>query len=132
MEKLLFTDILKRLKSVDFPKVDVVVGIATGGLVPAALVASLLNVELHTIHLNFRNEDNKPQHDKPLIIKDLNLSLPLHYKILLVDDVSVSGQTLEVAEQFLKSYHVTSFVLKGKGDIVLYPEIKDCVKWPWT
>jgi hypoxanthine phosphoribosyltransferase len=50
---------------------------------------------------------------------------------LLVDDVSVTGKTLEEARSLFKGNHITTFVFKGKADFVLLPDIKDCVDWPW-
>ena len=52
-------------------------------------------------------------------------------RILLVDDVSVSGQTLQAARELLMDYEVTTFVLKSKADLVAFPEIGECVVWPW-
>jgi hypoxanthine phosphoribosyltransferase len=49
----------------------------------------------------------------------------------VVDDVSVTGQTLELAKKKLRSSTVKTFVLRGKADHVLFPKIKECVKWPW-
>jgi hypoxanthine phosphoribosyltransferase len=54
-------------------------------------------------------------------------------KVLLVDDVSVTGKTLDFAKQLLHLNDIKTFVLKGKNaDIVLFPEIKECVNWPWN
>jgi len=50
---------------------------------------------------------------------------------LLVDDVSVTGKTLKCAVENLQDYTVYTFVLKGKADYVLFPEINTCVEWPW-
>ena len=55
----------------------------------------------------------------------------LESHILLVDDVSVSGVTLSLALSLLKDFEVFTFVLKGQADYVLFPEIKECVNWPW-
>jgi hypoxanthine phosphoribosyltransferase len=57
--------------------------------------------------------------------------MPKGARILLVDDVSVSGQTLALARSLLKGYEVITFTLKGKADFVLFPEITACVNWPW-
>jgi hypoxanthine phosphoribosyltransferase len=50
---------------------------------------------------------------------------------LVVDDVSVSGKTLEKARQLLAGNEVKTLTLKGNADYVIFPEIRDCVKWPW-
>jgi hypoxanthine phosphoribosyltransferase len=118
-----------RLKAQTLPKVDGIIGISTGGTAPAALVAYELDLPLFTLAINYRAEDNKPQRDNPELLEPLPLELPQH--LLLVDDVSVTGQTLELAKKLLYGHTVTTLVFKGKGDIVLFPEIANCVHWPW-
>lgn len=52
---------------------------------------------------------------------------------MLVDDVSVTGQTLELARSLLAGWKLTTLVLKGKeADFVLFPEVASCVNWPWN
>lgn len=49
-----------------------------------------------------------------------------------MDDVSVSGSTLSFVKKIIHTNEVVTFILKGKNaDIVLFPEIGECVKWPW-
>lgn len=131
MVPLSFKTIADRLRQMELPETDLVIGIGTGGVVPAGLVAFQLNAELRVMTLNFRDENNHPQHETPVL-----LSIPADWqlegkKILLVDDVSVSGKTLQAALQQLKGYNVKTLTMKGQADYVLFPEIKDCVKWPW-
>jgi hypothetical protein len=38
---------------------------------------------------------------------------------------------METARNLLKGYGVKTLAMKGKADYVLFPEVKDCVKWPW-
>ena len=52
-------------------------------------------------------------------------------RILLVDDVSVSGQTLATVQARLRNFTVTTLVLKGKADLVVFPQLATCVRWPW-
>jgi uncharacterized protein len=126
-----FQDISKRLRETALPETDLVIGIGSGGIVPASLAAFHLGAELRVITLNYRDEKNNPQHENPVILnlpEDMNLA---GKRILLVDDVSVSGKTLNSARELLKGYPVTTLTMKGMADFVLFPEIKDCVKWPW-
>jgi uncharacterized protein len=126
-----FTKISERLKEMQLPRFDLVIGIGTGGIVPASLVAFHLNTELQVMVLNYRDEHNNPLYEDPKVITlPDDLKLP-DKKILLVDDVSVSGKTLLKAKELLGDYHVTTLTMKGNADFVLFPEIKDCVKWPW-
>jgi hypoxanthine phosphoribosyltransferase len=129
-KSLSLNEIKQRLEHFKFPDVDLVIGIASGGVFPAKLVAEILNIPIRFISINFRSSDNKPIYKRPKIIsKDV---IPVGHKyLLLVDDVSVSGQTLRSAKENFANYTIYTFVLKGKADFVLFPEISECVDWPW-
>ena len=131
MVPLTFRQIAERLSGMPLPAADLVIGIGTGGIVPAALVAFHLNADLRVITLSYRDEHNQPRHEEPVVTgmpSDLDLE---GRKILLVDDVSVSGKTLGTALELLKGHEVKTLTMKGNADYVLFPEIKECVQWPW-
>jgi hypoxanthine phosphoribosyltransferase len=130
MVPLSFKEISLRLKQMELPEIDVVIGIGSGGIPPATFVAFHLNAELLVMTLNYRDEKNNPRFDEPKVLFQPEWNLQ-GKKILLVDDVSVSGKTMETARNQLKEYDVKTLAMKGKADFVLFPEIKDCVKWPW-
>ncbi|HET9026974.1 MAG TPA: phosphoribosyltransferase [Trueperaceae bacterium] len=126
-----FQDVSRRLRALGLPEVDVVVGIATGGVVPASLVAYHLGAPLKIIHLNFRDPDNKPRREAPTLLEPFDGPAP-GSRVLLVDDVSVSGATMAVARQHLAGCEVTTLAFKGKADLVVLPEVASCVVWPWA
>ena len=131
MVPLSFQQIAQRFQEMSLPATDLVIGIGSGGVVPAALAAWHLDADLRIITLNYRDEQNNPRHEEPVVI---NMPSDLHLRgkrILLVDDVSVSGKTLTAALRLLEGYEVKTLTMKGKADYVLFPEIRDCVKWPW-
>lgn len=130
MIKITFPEIKNALDNFPLPMVDIVIGIAEGGLVPASLTANKLGCDLAAIKINYRDINNKPLFDKPEIIKPLE-EIIKGKSILLVDDVSVTGKTIEEARGLFKGNKITTFVFKGKADYVLLPEIKECVNWPW-
>ena len=130
MVPLSFKEIISRLETIEFPPIDLVIGIGTGGVPAATMVAYHLGAELRVITLNYRDEQNNPRYEKPKILQAPDLQLN-GKRILLVDDVSVSGKTMNAALQLLDGYQVQTCAMKGKADYVLFPEIKDCVKWPW-
>lgn len=130
MVPLSFREITSRLKQLDLPDVDVVIGIGSGGVVPAGMVAFHLDAELHVMVLNYRDEQNNPRYDEPMLLLMPEWDLK-DKRILLVDDVSVSGKTMNAALKLLNGYSVKTLAMKGKADFVLFPEVKDCVKWPW-
>jgi hypoxanthine phosphoribosyltransferase len=130
MVPLSFKEIAERLKQMQLPKIDVVVGIGSGGIPPATFVAFHLNAELAVMTLNYRDEKNTPRFDEPKVLYQPELQLE-GKRVLLVDDVSVSGKTMETALAQLAGFDVKTLAMKGKADFVLFPEIEDCVKWPW-
>jgi len=125
-----FTTISRRLKSLSLPEIDYVVGIATGGIVPASLIAHQLDKPLALMHVQHRAEDNTPIYEPPRLVTSPNLPVDAR-RILLVDDVCVSGRTMQIAREALGDRDIITLVMKGTGDYVLFPEVTACVYWPW-
>ena len=125
-----FTTISRALKAFPLPEVDHVVGIATGGIVPASLIAHQINLPMSLIEINYRARDNSPRYPRPVLLSWQPLPVG-GQRVLLVDEVSVTGKTMEFAKTFLTEHEVVTFALKGKADYVLFPEIESCVNWPW-
>jgi hypoxanthine phosphoribosyltransferase len=130
MIEITFLQILNALDKIGLPKADLVIGIAQGGIVPAGLVAQKLGCDLRIVHFNYRNRENKPVHKNPILLNKVSLP-PKIRNILIVDDVSISGKTLEAAKKLFKGRKITTVVFRGKADYMLFPEIYECVKWPW-
>ncbi len=129
MQDLSFGQIVERLRSLHIPEVDLVVGVAEGGVVPASLVAFKMGTGLHIVKINFRDDDNTPRFDHPKVFS--NGKYVKNKKILIVDDVSVTGKTLEKAKELFAGNDIRTLTFKGKADYVLFPEIAECVNWPW-
>lgn len=123
--------IARRLKRMRFPNADHVVGIATGGVVPASLIAYELELPLSLLHINYRAASNVPQRDAPALVLPVVPEIASGH-LLLVDDVSVTGKTLSFAASLFPKHAITTCVLKGKGDLVVFPEVGSCVAWPWN
>jgi xanthine phosphoribosyltransferase len=132
MTPLAFEEITRRLEAWRFPGgVEGVVGIASGGIVPAALVAQRLGVGLKLIALNYRDEANEPRHPAPRLLSPAP-DLGAWRRVLLVDDVYVSGQSWHAARaQLPAEVEVLPFVFKGKKEFALIQDIEGCVQWPW-
>jgi hypoxanthine phosphoribosyltransferase len=126
-----FNRISSAIRELPLPQVDLVVGIARGGIVPASLVAYRLGCGLRVLPINYRDDENRPRHARPQVGDTVDIPDGVH-SILLVDDVAVSGSTLEEARKMLEPYDVTTMVLKGRADIVVFPDIDTCVNWPWN
>lgn len=130
MQDLSFSEIKSRVDRLVLPKFDLIIGIATGGVVPASLIAYKTGIDLKIIKINFRDESNSPRFEAPLLLENPENGLK-GLNLLIVDDVSVSGKTLDLAKDLFAENNLSTLVFKGKADYVLFPEIKTCVNWPW-
>lgn len=132
MTPLAFEDIADRLRRWNFPPaIDGVVGIASGGTVPAVMVAQHLGVGLKILALNYRDEANEPRHAEPKLLAPAP-DLGVWRRVLLVDDVWVTGASWQAARAHLPDeVEVLPFVFKGKTDFALIRDVDGCVAWPW-
>jgi len=132
-----FTSIAERLRALlverrDLSRVDAVVAVARGGVVAGALVAYHLQVPLHVVRLQYRDDTNVPLAASPTLLGDVPDVAGLH--VLVVDDVSVSGATLRAICAALDAAASTTLVLKGRpgaADLVVFDDVPSCVRWPW-
>jgi len=129
-KELLFQEIIERLNHFPLPSFDLVIGIADGGVVPAALVANKLGCDLKLMKIRFRDKNNTPLQSNPEIQERPPVPETIQ-TLLIVDDVSVTGKTLESARKSLNAFRVSTLVFKGNADFVLFPEIAGCIQWPW-
>ena len=133
LRDIAFKDVVELLRNWTFPAdLDGVVGIGRGGIVPAALTAQRLGLELKIIQVQFREEGT---HDLKFAEPRLVGSVPdlgNWRRILLVDDVYVSGRSWRTARSLLpRRMDVRPFVIKGQVDFALIQDIDGCVHWPW-
>ncbi len=130
-----FLRIAERLRTADLPpreEVDAVVAIARGGTVPGALVAYRLERPLRLLRLSFRDDANAPRREAPEPVGPVPDVRGL--RVVLVDDVSVSGATLRRARELLGAARTTTVAMKGApgaADLVLFDDVPSCVRWPW-
>jgi len=120
MKALTLEEIKDRIGEIEFEEFDKIVAIGKGGIVPSLL--------LQVMWLSFRDKDNKVVYEKPKLIKRFNGIK--NERILLVDDVSRSGKTLEEARKILNGNKIKTLVVNGKADYSLF-NFKECVKFPW-
>ena len=99
-------------------------------MIPSILAAYKLKCALELIKVQHRDENNEPIFDIPQA-ESTKIKNVTAEKILIVDDVSVTGKSLNVVRDLLGQRDITTLVLKGKADHVLFPEIDGCVNWPW-
>lgn len=129
--KISFNEIIKKIEKIDLPDCDLIIGIGRGGTIPASILSHILNKDLRILWINFRDGKNKIMYKTPKLVKKFNTKIK-NKKILLVDDVSKTGKTLEYAKRILnKENKIKTFVINGKADYSLF-NYKECIEWPWN
>lgn len=108
---------------------DLIVAIANGGIIPAALLNQRLLIPIELVKLSFRDPTQKPMFDVPKLVAPLSFD-PTGKTILLVEDRVKTGATLELAKSILSSAKlIKTFAVNGKADYALFDEA--CFRFPW-
>lgn len=84
---------------------DAIVSIARSGLIPASLIAYTLgNKQLYVIKVDFSKTQKSGQDqdlmDRPIITQELSANIS-GLKILVVDEMAVSGSTLRLVSKYM-------------------------------
>ena len=117
---------------------DVLIGITRGGLIPLRLFSDLMNnYNVATIRIEYYTGIGKTE-KKPRITKPLNIDIK-NKKVLLVDDVSDSGNSLIEAVKYLKKFkpkELKIVTLHYKTDSKLKPDYFEgttdaWIVYPW-
>jgi uncharacterized protein len=119
-----------RIKAMEFNEpFDMIVAIANGGIVPAALLNQRLQIPVELLKINYRDTKQKPLYPSPKLLTDIQFSVK-DKKILLVEDRVKTGATLNYAKELLKGAAlVKTFAVNGSADYALYDEA--CFSFPW-
>jgi hypoxanthine phosphoribosyltransferase len=125
-----FEEVLERVRSIEIPETfDMVVAIANGGIIPAAMINQRLGCEYHLLKLNLRDAMQNKLYDKPKLLEEIDFPFK-GKKILLVDDRVKTGTTLEFAKELLSDAAlVKTLAVNGIADYCLYNEA--CFRFPW-
>jgi uncharacterized protein len=123
-------EIQGRIKAMKFNEpFDMIVAIANGGIVPAALLNQRLQIPVELLRINYRDTKQKPLYPSPQLLTDIQFSVK-DKKILLVEDRVKTGATLNYAKELLKGAAlVKTFAVNGSADYALYDEA--CFSFPW-
>ena len=125
-----FEEVLQRFKGIKFNETfDIIVAIANGGIIPAAIINQQLNTGIELLKINLRDPNQKPKYDSPKLIEPIDFD----YKdktILLVEDRIKTGATVKYALELLNEAKlIKTFAVNGKADYSLFDE--ECFKFPW-
>lgn len=125
-----FEEVLQRFREIEFDEnYDLIVAIANGGIIPAAIINQRLNIELHLLKINLRDPFQKPKFDAPKLLEPIDFEYK-NKKILLVEDRIKTGATVKLALDLLKEAKlIKTLAVNGDADYELYNE--SCFRFPW-
>ncbi|MEN9570300.1 MAG: hypothetical protein RL172_1531 [Bacteroidota bacterium] len=108
---------------------DLIVAIANGGIIPAALINQRLQKKIELLKISFRDPLQKPLYHAPQLLEAPAFEIK-GKKILLVEDRVKTGASINYAKEILKDAAVIkTFAVNGDADYSLYNEL--CFKFPW-
>lgn len=125
-----FEEVLERFRTISFVEnFDMIVAVANGGIIPAAILNQRLDVEMQLLKINLRDKNQKPLYDSPRLVSPVGFDFGGR-TILLVEDRVKTGASLNFAKGLLQGAKlVKTFAVNGNADYALYNE--DCFKFPW-
>lgn len=125
-----FEEVFKRFQEIEIPETfDIIVAIANGGIIPAAILNQRLNLEIQLLKINLRDIHQKPKYDSPKLVAPIDFDYR-GKSILLVEDRIKTGATVKYAIKLLEgASKIKTFAVNGKADYALYDE--SCFKFPW-
>jgi uncharacterized protein len=123
-------EVKQKIHSLQFAEnFDLIVAIANGGIIPAALINQILLTKMELLRLSFRDARQQPLFDSPRLIEKINFDVA-GKTILLVEDRVKTGATLDYARALLSGAAlIKTFAVNGKADYSLYNEA--CFPFPW-
>jgi xanthine phosphoribosyltransferase len=125
-----FDEVLEKFRNVVFAEdFDMIVAIANGGIIPAAILNQRLGVEIQLLKINLRDNNQKPKYDSPRLLSPVDFEFR-DKTILVVDDRIKTGASLNLAIELLQGAKLLkTFAVNGNADYALYNE--ECFKFPW-
>lgn len=125
-----FDEVMERFRTIAFEdEFDLIVAIANGGIVPAAIINQRLQKEIHLLKINLRDEYQHPKYDQPQLLAPIDFDFK-GKSILLVDDRIKTGSTIHLAKELMKEANqIKTFAVNGHADYALFDEA--CFRFPW-
>lgn len=125
-----FDEVMERFRTITFhDEFDIIVAIANGGIVPAAIINQRLQKEIHLVRINLRDEFQHPKYEHPKLLAPLDFDFQ-GKRILLVDDRIKTGSTILLAKELMaEAKLIKTFAVNGNADYALFNE--SCFRFPW-
>jgi len=82
---------------------EVVIGLTRAGVIPAAVVSSILGVDFHTLAIS-RKEGEETVRERPAIFSAVP-RVVRGKRVLIVDEITTSGDTLRLALAAVRDQH---------------------------
>jgi len=125
-----FDAVMQRFREIEFAETfDMIVAIANGGIIPAAILNQRLDVGVYLLKINLRDSNQVPKYDAPQLVAPIDFDYK-NKSILLVEDRVKTGASLRLAKELLKdAEQIKTFAVNGNADYCLYNE--DCFRFPW-
>lgn len=127
-----FEEVLAQFETVVFAeRFDLIVAIANGGIIPAAILNQRLDIEIQLLKLHLRDACQQQLYAQPRLVEEIKFEVA-NRRILLVEDRVKTGMTLNYARCLLEEAGATvvkTFAVNGKADYCLYDEM--CFRFPW-
>lgn len=121
---------MQKFREIEFHETfDIIVAIANGGIIPAAIINQRLNTEIQLLKINLRDPQQKPKYNSPQLVSPIDFDFK-DKTILLVEDRVKTGATVKFALNLLKdARQIKTFAVNGDADYSLYNE--SCFRFPW-
>ena len=125
-----FEEVLQRFRDITFDETfDIIVAIANGGIIPAAIINQRLNTGVELLKINLRDLNQRPKFERPKLVSPIDFDFK-DKTILLVEDRIKTGATVQFAIDLLNgAKQIKTFAVNGRADYSLYDE--ECFRFPW-
>ena len=122
---------MARFREIEFhDQFDIIVAIANGGIIPAAILNQRLGVEFQILNINLRDTNQKPKYENPQLLSPVGFEYR-DKTILMVEDRIKTGATINFAIGLLQgAKKIKTFAVNGNADYALYNE--SCFRFPWN
>ena len=120
---------MARFREIEFhDQFDIIVAIANGGIIPAAILNQRLGVEFQILKINLRDTNQKPKYENPQLLSPVGFEYR-DKTILMVEDRIKTGATINFAIGLLQgAKKIKTFAVNGNADYALYNE--SCFRFP--